>query len=432
MSGRKHIAGASILEFLLAVGVVALVTPVAIRFANREIQETRRIGIAKQLRLVGESMLNYAAREKRNWGKAPRDEMKGAAQRMVADYGLAPEVPEEMVRGMRVIHRQAKGGYFEVFATADLGHYDLSDIEFRQTLSLVGDYAGFIEGGEIYSITGAWEDDAKRLGLMRAGPRVAVLRITDADLDADYGSSEYLYRNSFGGDDGSRMSVALSLDGHNIRAFRGLWAKSVAARELVFKNLISEAELKVEGNMILSGMLTFLEGAKIFAPEFELRGRSFLKELSATDAAVSGAEGAASAELNVMGDAVADDMAAKTLVAGKLSGGAPVKIAGEGLKAYIRSFKTGLLEAGAIAIGNGRLSGRGVQADYGFLVLDEGADFRIYNVRTTKKPSSPAAGDMPLERGLDPRRLAQRMQALNRALYYRIEQLQLEKESARW
>jgi|GEM_PF-4315952 len=422
-SRRKlmNVAGASLLEIILAVGVMVLAAPVAYRFVSRELNETRHLGIARQMQDVRRALLNYASVERKNWSDKLSGGLEGddVALKMKEDYGLNPDAADSITGGMQVRYVRAQGEYFEVFGALYLDGLGLDDAGFKQVLLLVGDEAGYVDDGRIYSITGAWEKSAQGLGL-EFSPHTAIIRITDADLSAEYSSAEFLYRNTLGGDEGSRMFVPLDMNKNAIRGFRVMWGEKIAgAHDVVFSNAIFGGGLRLAQNLLLRGTLRFIGNARISTPLLALKMRSFLFGISAPSATITAATGGEAAEVNVMGEVSMPSLAAETLVFQGLDPRGSYRVSGDNLQIVLRTIYGGDLFASSIVLENGMLAGGERKspfyfaADYGLLSLPQGAQAVVYN-----------AG---IDEGIDLQTISFRMADLNARLMIRLQQLEQRK-----
>ena len=298
----KNSLGLGVIEIILAIAIMMIITPAVLKYSFKELYEVKYINIAKQLKQVEKALLNYAAIEKNKWNNgASGSIVENVRDLFVRDYGLDEDISPDVTNNMRIKYIKDGTGAVNVFAVLNLDELGLDEISFKQTLLYAGDTVGFKEDNNAYSITGAWSEPFANISQNINGDRVVVIKIDDTNLENEYSSSTYLYRNNQGGEDGNKMRVDLSLGGYSINNFGTIEASNLKSSSIK-TGQVSEIKFnvgKLEGNaeiltsIILKGILRFSPDIYVKTVKVEISdysdGMSVLKEIKVPNAVLQNA-----------------------------------------------------------------------------------------------------------------------------------------------
>lgn len=272
----KNILGLGIMEIMFALAIMMIITPAVLKFAFTELYEVKYINIAKQLKMVEKSLLNFTSIEKNEWKSGSKEEIKDNVRNKFMDnYGLDPRVSTEITDEMVVVY--VKGdkdtvneGVVEVYAVINMDFLGFDEMAFKKTLLYAGDTVGYEEGGTAYSITGVWSEPFENLTSFVKAEQIAVVKIDDADMEDEYTSSYYLYRNTQGGPDGATMGDGVNLDlgGNDIKEFGTVMPQYLSfggekAQEVQFSDGVFGGIINVSDTIVLEGKLLFNNTAKV-------------------------------------------------------------------------------------------------------------------------------------------------------------------------
>ncbi len=339
----KHILGLGVIEIILAVAVMMIITPAVLKYSFKELFEVKYINVAKQLKKIEKSLLNYASIEKQKWGNnATGQIVSGVREKFETDYGLETDIARELTDNLKVKYKKNSAGEVVVYGVLDMSDLNFDEMAFKQTLLYAGDTAGYREDNFAYSITGAWSESMSDIMPNAVGDRIVVIRIDDTNLENEYSSSNYLYRNNQGGAEGNRMNVDLKLGdnaGYSINNFGTIDVANVYSSatsdskvsELRFNNGDIKGTSHINKNAVLKGKISFLSGANIRTKLFEIayleNGSSFvtsvLKELIVPNAVLgNSSSGISSSRANIIvnGLAILSNLSVKNMQFSLLTG----------------------------------------------------------------------------------------------------------------
>lgn len=308
---HKDSIGLGVIEIILAIAIMMIITPAVLKYSFKELYEVKYINIAKQLKQIEKSLLNYAAIEKQNWSNGASGTItKDVRSFLVSNYGLDDTISPDITNDMRIKYSKDAEGVANVFAVLNLDELGLDEMEFKQTLLYAGDTVGFKEDNNAYSVTGAWSEPFANISENINGTNIVVIKIDDTNLENEYSSSNYLYRNNQGGAEGNKMRVNLSLGGYNINNFGTIEASNLKSStndaervsEIRFNNGMFEGSIDVISSVILKGLFLFATNAYMKTPRVEISylsdSFSVLKELIAENAKLQNASSSSSGALS--------------------------------------------------------------------------------------------------------------------------------------
>ncbi|MBD5405307.1 hypothetical protein HDR59_02040 [bacterium] len=298
----KNSLGLGVIEIILAIAIMMIITPAVLKYSFKELYEVKYINIAKQLKQIEKALLNYASIEKKNWNNGSSGSLvKDVNDLFVHDYGLNDDISPDITNDMRVKYIKDETGAVNVFVVLTLDNLGLDEIAFKQTLLYAGDTVGFKEDNNAYSITGAWSEPFANISQNINSDRIVVIKIDDTNLENEYASSNYLYRNNQGGEDGNKMRVNLSLGGYSINNFGTIEAANLKSSsteteqvsEIKFNVGKFEGDIDIFTSLILKGVLLFSPGTYVKTLKVEISdysdGKSVLKEINVPNAVLENA-----------------------------------------------------------------------------------------------------------------------------------------------
>jgi hypothetical protein len=394
-SKHRHVAGVGMIEVILAIGVLLLLVPVVYRLGFRELAEVKYLSISKQLKQVHKAVMNYVSVNKQGGSNGTSGMLStNVRQTLISESGLDDSVSTDVTDGMMLKYSQNADGAVEAFAVLNLDKVGFdSDLAFKQTLLYTGDIAGYVEGNFVYSITGAWQKNLSDITPSVPGVYAAVLKVDDNDLESEYSSSFYLYRNSQGGSEGNTMNVNFNMDGHDIKNFGTVSAGFVPENgpgkvsELNFNTATSLlGGMSVSGGMILKGIVRFGTEGEIKTPHMNIGGSSRMLKLLLSNAELSETAASLRAEVNVTGTSSFNALSLQNMSMTNTSSdlvvtGTPTGSSTERLQVEaVNKVDVGDLTTNVITVKNGYFSAGGISTSGGNLNMGDGKDVRVYNV----------------------------------------------------
>ncbi|MDR2098672.1 MAG: hypothetical protein LBO78_01445 [Rickettsiales bacterium] len=395
----RHDAGVGMMEVILALGVMMLVVPVVYRLGFKEVAEVRHLSISKQMKQIHKAVMNYVSVEKQGWTNGSDGTLAADVRTTLAsNYGLDNSVMTDVTDGMKLRYFKNADGAVEAFAILNLDKAGFdSDLSFKQTLLYVGDVAGYVEANDVYSITGAWWKPLSSIIPGVEGAYTAVLKVDDNDLEAEYSSSFYLYRNSQGGTDGNKMEVNFKMSGYDVKNFGTVTAASAPTTttgagkiaELYFNNATGIAGgATITGGIILKGKVRFGPDGKIITPYLNLGGESSILRFMAAGAELLKTASSLRAKIEVAGNSKFEALSVQNMELTNTSSSGDLTI--EGLSGTYATERLRVeatnavaadeLRTNVITVKNGRFSAGGVSTSGGNLNLSDGGAVTVYNV----------------------------------------------------
>lgn len=205
----RNISGASLMEVIFVLGIMAVLTPVVIQFAFKDLADVRYLNLAKQLKEVIKTLSAYASTERDTWVKDSgviKTTDAGVGEGL-AKYGLVDSIDEKLFKNLSL--KYVKNGDDKIlYGVIDMSDFQLDAISFNKTLLYVGDNIGYVVSGEkcgecssnacACAINGKWGvnfSEASNIGTPGNKKLYAVIRIDGSLIEDEYSSEVYLYRN---------------------------------------------------------------------------------------------------------------------------------------------------------------------------------------------------------------------------------------------
>ena len=230
----KDVVGASIMEVILVLGIMAVLTPVVFKFTFKDLGDVKYLSLAKQLKQLIKSLTAYTSLERNNWNDASGDIENVKAK--LQGYNLDTTIDADILKKLSLKYlKETDANTGKVSATlygvVDMSNFGLDAVGFNKTLFYVEDYIGHVvntsdEGSGkcgdctadccVCAIKGNWGVNLASVISGKSGcstsDRYAVVRIDDALLEKEYDSQIYLYRNRSDVDNVMRRDLFLGSD----------------------------------------------------------------------------------------------------------------------------------------------------------------------------------------------------------------------------
>ncbi len=203
----KNVLGASLMEVIFVLGIMAVLTPVVFRYAFKDLSDIKYINMANHLKQLIKTLGAYASTEMNSWTNDGVIEQSNG----LSKYDLDKNLTDDIKNNLSLMHKK-EGDDQVLYGIVDMKDLLNGDVQaFNKTLSYVGDYIGSISGDGcsngcsglcVCAINGNWGVSAGSLGLSYdpitnnlADRFKAVIRIDSSLLENEFASSIYLYRN---------------------------------------------------------------------------------------------------------------------------------------------------------------------------------------------------------------------------------------------
>lgn len=241
--------GASVMEVLLALGIVALATPFVYNQISRGTQSVRDISYAKQIMSVRDEVLNFVRMNQDKWPDVAQIRLDAEELRAISDAPVAGLIDKYSVRGATIT---------DVYLAYDLGKDSMS---VSRIASHIGSDASVVgEDGVAYGPS--WAVSAPDFA-----PGDLVYRITRDISGAD--TSRYLHRATSGEDELNVMFRDLNMGGYNVYNTASIMADSVRANN-ANAFFVNAENIKAENVYFSSG--ANMEGGDVFINNMRVSG----------------------------------------------------------------------------------------------------------------------------------------------------------------
>ncbi len=297
----KDVVGASLMEIIFVLGIMAVLAPVVIKFAFKDLADVRYLNLAKQLKELVKALTAYTSSERDNWTGAS-GEVKLTD---LSKYGLETVVDENLLNNLSLKYVKGDDDSIVLYGVVDMTPFKLDAISFNKTLLYAENNIGYVVTGEkcgdcsssycACSINGNWgvnySEVAKDGSSPSDGKRLAVVRIDDSLLEKEFESSIYLYRNKSGaglnemgrdlflGDDGkpvAQLHDVKNVKDLNVRTVAGLAQTTEGSTSVNYLPLMKAKKGSVAGEIEVKGSIYFKQvadhswnftSAKLLVPE---------------------------------------------------------------------------------------------------------------------------------------------------------------------
>lgn len=241
--------GASVMEVLLALGIVALATPFVYKQIARGTQSVRDIAYAQQIMDVRDDVLNFVRMNQDKWPDVAQIRLDAEELQAISDAPVAGLIDKYSVRGATIT---------DVYLAYELGK-DLMSVS--RIASHIGSDAAVVgEDGVAYG--SSWAVSAPDFA-----PGDLVYRITRDVSGAD--TSRYLHRATSGEDDLNVMFRDLNMNGYNVYNTASIMADSVLANN-ANAFFVNAEDITAENVYFSSG--ANMEGGDVFINNMRVSG----------------------------------------------------------------------------------------------------------------------------------------------------------------
>lgn len=241
--------GASVMEVLLALGIVALATPFVYNQISRSTQTVRDMAHAHQIMNVRDSVLNFVRMNQDKWPDIAQIRLDEEELRAISDMPVAGLIDKYSVRGATIT---------DVYLAYEIGD-DL--MATSRIASHIGANAAVVaDDGVAYGTS--WAAAAPDFE-----PGDLIYRITRDVSGSD--TSRYLHRATSGEDDLNVMFRDLNMGGYNVYNIASIFADSVTANNAT-AFFVNANDIAAENVYFSSG--ANMDGGDVFIDNMRVSG----------------------------------------------------------------------------------------------------------------------------------------------------------------
>ena len=241
--------GASVMEVLLALGIVALATPFVYNQISRSTQTVRDMAHAHQIMNVRDSVLNFVRMNQDKWPDIAQIRLDEDELRAISDMPVAGLIDKYSVRGATIT---------DVYLAYEIGD-DL--MATSRIASHIGANAAVVaDDGVAYGAS--WAAAAPDFE-----PGDLIYRITRDVSGSD--TSRYLHRATSGEDDLNVMFRDLNMGGYNVYNVASIFADSVTANNAT-AFFVNANDIAAENVYFSSG--ANMDGGDVFINNMRVSG----------------------------------------------------------------------------------------------------------------------------------------------------------------
>ena len=241
--------GASVMEVLLALGIVALATPFVYNQISRSTQTVRDMAHAHQIMNVRDSVLNFVRMNQDKWPDIAQIRLDEEELRAISDMPVAGLIDKYSVRGATIT---------DVYLAYEIGD-DL--MATSRIASHIGANAAVVaDDGVAYGAS--WAAAAPDFE-----PGDLIYRITRDVSGSD--TSRYLHRATSGEDDLNVMFRDLNMGGYNVYNIASIFADSVTANNAT-AFFVNANDIAAENVYFSSG--ANMDGGDVFINNMRVSG----------------------------------------------------------------------------------------------------------------------------------------------------------------
>ncbi len=270
----KNDLGISLLEVIFALGIMASLSPLVIKFAFKDLSDIKYLNLAKKIKQLTKSVVAYSAKTRNNW----QNDTTGAItlDKLNSLHLGEGVIDKQLLDNSYIKYIKDASGEVNVYATINMDGYSLDPDKFKKTLLYVEDNIGYVvddfcvgctKAPCVCSINNDW---AIEYNMIAEEPTqkieekmLAVVRVDENLLRKDHLKDFYLYRNSQGGANGNVMKRDLSLGGNDIKDIVTLFTESLFGKdkdiELIKFKAVEEKffdNINIENSLVLKENLT--------------------------------------------------------------------------------------------------------------------------------------------------------------------------------
>ena len=241
--------GASVLEVLLALGIVGLATPFIYNQISRSTQTVRDMAYARQIMNIRDDVLNFIRINQDKWPDVAQIRLSEEELKLISDKPVAGLIDKYAVRGATIT---------DIYLAYDVG----SDMmEASRIAKHIGTDAGIVgEDGVAYSAS--WAVAAPDFA-----PGNLIYRITRDVTSED--TSRYLHRGTSGEDNLNVMERDLNMNNYNVYNIATLSAESIKSDNTTTTFMNSD-DIVAENVYFSSG--ANLDGGDVFIDDLRVSG----------------------------------------------------------------------------------------------------------------------------------------------------------------
>ncbi len=241
--------GASVLEVLLALGIVGLATPFIYAQIERSTQNVHDIAYAQQIMSVRDDVLNFVRMNQDKWPDVAQIRLSDEELESISDAPVAGLIDKYSVRGATIT---------DVYLAYDIGD---SLMDASRIATHIGTDAGIVgEDGVAYSAS--WAVAAPDFA-----PGYLIYRVARDVASED--TSRYLHRGTSGEDNLNVMERDLNMNNYNVYNVSTLSAESVSATNAV-ATFVNSDDIVADNVYFSAG--ANLDGGDVFIEDLRVSG----------------------------------------------------------------------------------------------------------------------------------------------------------------
>lgn len=225
---KKSESGATMVDLLLTLGLVAIVLPFIFNFQKTRIERAQNIAAAVEMEAVQAALERYIDHHKKELLAPVGKNITRVKITDLEEYGAPSDSIEKHGDNfqVRVLKSQNREGHSTLQGIVVLNNQDITPLRTREIINLGNDRMGFVEDGKAFGAFGTWHANTSDLGISGSGGIVETTKTT-------LGEDEYLWRIPSENIADATMLSPLNLGGHDIVNASFLDASAISFEEIL-------------------------------------------------------------------------------------------------------------------------------------------------------------------------------------------------------
>lgn len=255
---HRDCRGASMMELLLSLALIAVLLPFVVRWEKQRVTRAENLVVAKNLDVVRTALERYMDDHRKELLTSVSKNIVRVRISALSEYG----VPDEMIK------KHGDNFQLRILKSADVANSsvlqgivimtgtDFTPLRTRELVMLSGESAGFIDGTSVYGAYGTYSTSTGAIGA--GGYSNSVASSTRSVRSAD----EYIWRTPSNDSRDATLLSNLNMGGHDIENIRYLdgrnaqFEDSFNAREISAGKIIYANRSELSLNLDISGETT--------------------------------------------------------------------------------------------------------------------------------------------------------------------------------
>ncbi|MDR0727163.1 MAG: type II secretion system GspH family protein, partial [Rickettsiales bacterium] len=229
----KEQRGATMVDLLLMLGLVAIVLPFIFDFQKTRIDRAKNLAAAKEMEAIQVALERYIDFHKKELLSPVGKNITRVRISDLEEYGAPSDSIEKHGENfqVRILKSQNREGHSTLQGIVVLNDQDITPLRTREIINLGNGQMGFVEQGQAFGAFGTWHANTSDLGIASSG---GIIETTKPTLDQD----EYLWRIPSENSSDATMLSPLNLGGHDI-----INANFLDANSLQFEEILTAGEI---------------------------------------------------------------------------------------------------------------------------------------------------------------------------------------------